>query len=75
MIKLNCRYKARLVAQEFTERPRIHYEKTYSHVMNATIFCYLIRLTVIEKVDMRLIDVVIAYMYGSIKKYIYLKIP
>ena len=36
------RYKTRLVAQGFSEIPGIDYEETYSHVMDAITFCFLI---------------------------------
>jgi hypothetical protein len=36
------RYKARLVAQGFTQRPRVDYEETYSPVMGRITFRYLI---------------------------------
>ena len=58
------RYKARLVAQGFSQRPRIDYEEIYSPIMDAITFWYLISLTVSEGLDMRLMDVVIAYLYG-----------
>jgi len=40
------RYKARLVAQSFSQRPRIDYEVTYSPVMDTITFRYLIGLSV-----------------------------
>ena len=40
------RYKARLVAQGFSQRPGIDYEETYSPVMDAITFRYLISLAV-----------------------------
>jgi hypothetical protein len=40
------RYKARLVAQGFTQRPGIDYNETYSPVMNGITFRYLISLAV-----------------------------
>ena len=69
------RYKARLVAQGFSQRPGIDYEETYSPVMDATTFRYLIYLAVSEGLDMRLMDVVIAYLYGSLDTNVYMKIP
>ena len=38
------RYKARLVAQGFSQIPGISYEETYSPIMNAITFCFLIIL-------------------------------
>ena len=69
------RYKARLVAQGFSQRPGIDYEETYSPVMDAITFCFLISLAVSEELDMRLMDVITAYLYGSIDSDIHMKIP
>ena len=65
------RYKAQLVAQVFSQRPGIDYEETYSPVMEAINFRFLISLAVYKGLDMRLMDVIIAYLYGSIMTYIY----
>jgi hypothetical protein len=40
-------YKARLVAQGFSQRPNIDYEETYSPVMDAITFRILIGLVVL----------------------------
>ena len=69
------RYKARLVAQGFSQRPGIDFEETYSPVMDAITFRYLIHLTVSEGLEMHLMDVVTANLYGSIDSDIYIKIP
>ena len=69
------RYKARLVAQGFSERHGIDYEETYSPVMDAITFRYLIHLAVSEGLEMHLMDVVTTYLYGSIDSDIYMKIP
>ena len=69
------RYKARLVAQGFSQRPGIDYEETYSPVMDAITFRYLIQLVVSEGLEMHLMDVVTTYLYGSIDSDIYMKIP
>jgi len=69
------RYKARLVAQGFTQRPGIDYEETYSPVVDAITFRFLISLAVNKRLDMHLMDVVTAYLYGSLDNDIYMKIP
>ena len=68
------RYKARLVAQGFSQRPGIDYEETYSPVMDGITFRFLISLTVSKGLDMRLMDVITTYLYGSIDNDIYIKI-
>ena len=40
------RYKARLVAQGFTQRPGVDFNETYSPVMSGIMFRYLISLAV-----------------------------
>jgi hypothetical protein len=60
---------------KFSQRPDINYEKTYSPVMDAITFRFLIGLVVPETLDMRLINVVTTYLYGSLDKDIHLKIP
>ena len=69
------RYKARLVAQGFSQRPGIDYDETYSPVMDAITFRFLISLAVSEELDMRLMDVITAYLYESIDSDIHMKIP
>ncbi|WCJ40675.1 Retrovirus-related Pol polyprotein from transposon RE1 [Euphorbia peplus] len=69
------RYKARLVAQGFSQRPGIDYEETYSPVVDAITFRYLISFAVQERLSMHLMDVVTTYLYGSLDNDIYMKIP
>ena len=69
------RHKARLVAQGFSQRPGIDYEETYSPVVDATTFRFLISLAVKEGLDLRLMDVVTAYLYGPLENDIYMKVP
>ena len=69
------RYKARLVAQGFSQRPGVDYEETYSPVMDAITFRYLISFTVHERLEMHLMDVVTEYLYGSLDNEIYMKNP
>ena len=67
-------YKARLVAQGFSQRPGIDYEETYFPVMDIITFQYLISLAVSERLDMRLMDVVTTYLFGSLYANVYMKI-
>jgi hypothetical protein len=69
------RYKARLVAQGFTQRPGVDFNETYSPVMGAIIFRYLISLAVQNRLSLQLMDVVTAYLYGSLDSDIYMKVP
>ena len=43
--------------------------------MDAITFRFLISLVITENLDMRLMDVVKAYLYGSLDNDIYMKIP
>ena len=69
------RYKARLVAQGFTQRPGVDFNETYSPVMSGITFRYLISLAVQNRLSMQLMDVVTAYLYGSLDSEIYMKVP
>ncbi|KAM2916275.1 hypothetical protein FF1_045211 [Malus domestica] len=69
------RYKARLVAQGFSQHPGIDYDETYSPVMDVITFRYLISLVVSKKLDMQLMDVVTTYLYGDLDTKIYMKVP
>jgi len=68
------RYRVRLVAQSFLQKPSIDYEETYSPVVDAITFRFLISLVVTESLDVRLMDVVASYIYGSLDNDIYMKI-
>ena len=63
------------MGQGFSQTPGINYEDTYSLVMDAITFRYLISLAISEGLDMRLMDVVTAYLYGSLDANVYMKIP
>ena len=69
------RYKARLVAQGFTQKPGIDYNETYSPVMSGITFRYLISLAVQMNLYIQLMDVVTAYLCGSLDMDNYMKVP
>ena len=50
------------------KRLGIDYEETYSPVMDAITFHFIISLGVSKGLDMRLMNVITAYLYGSIDK-------
>ena len=69
------RYKVRLVAQGFTQRPGVDYTFTYSPVMDSTTFRYLLGLAVQNSLETQLLDVVTAYLYGPLDANLYIKPP
>ena len=66
-------FKASFVAQDFAQRFGIDYTFTYSPVMDATSFRWLIRFTVQRSFHMHLMDVVAAYLYDDICPCIFIK--
>jgi hypothetical protein len=46
----------------------------YSHIVDAITLRFLISLTITENLQMRLMDVVMAYLYGSLDNDIYMKV-
>ena len=69
-----ARYKGRLMTQGFSQRPEIDYDETYSPVMDIITFRYLISLSVSKGLDMRLMDIITAYLYGMLENDIYMKV-
>jgi hypothetical protein len=69
------RYKARLVAQGFTQRPGVDYDQFYSPVMDTTSFKYLLALKVHLSLNIYLLDVVTAYLHGTLDFVLYLAPP
>ena len=63
------------MAQGFSQRPGIDYEETYSPVMDVITFRFLISLAVSERLNIQLMDVVTAYLYGDLDAEIYMKLP
>jgi hypothetical protein len=69
------RYKARLVAQGFSQVFGLDFSQTYSPVMDSTTFRFLISFATMECLRMTMMDVVTAYLYGDLDAEIYMKVP
>ena len=63
------------MAQGFTQKPGIDYDETYSPVMSGITFRYLISMAANLNLKMQLMDVVTAYLYGSLDSEIYMRVP
>lgn len=69
------RHKARLVAKGYSQRYGLDYDATYSPVMDATTFRFLTAFATHESLEMNMMDVVTAYLYGSLDKEIFMNVP
>jgi hypothetical protein len=56
-------------------RPDIDFNETYSLVMNGITFGYLLSLAIQKHLSLQLMDVMTAYLYGSLDSDIYMKVP
>ena len=68
-------YKARLVAQGFTQRLGIDYTFTYSLVIDSTTFRYLLGMANQHSLETQLLDVITAYFYGPLDADSHIKPP
>ena len=68
-------YKVQLVAQGFTQRPRVDYDFTYFPIMDFRTFHYLLGMAIQYALDTQLLDVMTAYLYGPLDAHIYIKPP
>lgn len=69
------RHKARLVAKGYTHIWGQDYDLTYAPVMDAITYRYLIAFSLIHKLKLHLLDVVTAYLYGTLDTTIYMQAP
>lgn len=69
------KWKARLVAQGFSQKPGIDYEETYAPVTSLRIIRLLIAIAIEENLQIHQMDVTGAYLYGKIDQPTYMKLP
>jgi hypothetical protein len=69
------RFKARPVAQGFTQQYGIDFKETYSPVIRGATFRWLLAMATLHNWDMRMLDVTAAYLNGLLEENIYMEIP
>ena len=69
------RYKVRLVAHGFNQRPGLDYDFTYSTVVDSGTFRYLLGIVVQFSLKIQLLDVVTVYLHGPLDAELYIKPP
>jgi hypothetical protein len=69
------RFKARLVAQGFSQRWGIDYEETFSPTMRADSMRVLLAIATILDLEIRQVDIVSAYPNSKLHATVYMRIP
>ena len=68
-------YKARLVAQRYSERPGLDYEESFFLVVHFESVCSVIALAVHGKMKLHQMDVKTAFLKGKLTKEVFIKQP
>ncbi|KAI1000133.1 hypothetical protein K3495_g8066 [Podosphaera aphanis] len=69
------RYKARLVAKDFSQQPGIDYDDTYAPIVRFESLRMLLALAAHNRWIPRQLDVKSAFLYGNLGQKIFLEIP
>jgi transposase InsO family protein len=69
------KYKARLVAQGFTQRPGIDYDETFAPVAKFGSIRALLALAAVNDYEVHQMDVVTAYLNGDLQEELYMRQP
>ncbi len=69
------RYRARLVAKGFTQRPSIDYDETYSPVVKHDSLRAFLAIAATEDLELLQIDVTTAFLHGELEEELYLQQP
>lgn len=77
--KFSCdnevRYRARLVAKGFTQKPGVDYQETFSPVIRHSTLRLLFALSVQLDMDITHLDVTTAFLNGFLKESIFMRLP
>lgn len=71
----NVRYRARLVAKGFSQKPGVDYTDTFSPVVRHSTLRLLFALSVQMKMSITHLDVTTAFLNGFLKENIYMSLP
>lgn len=74
-VKSDGRYKARLVAQGFSQKFGIDYQETYSPTLRADSLRILLAVAAFRDWEIHQIDVKTAYLEGDLSEEIFMKSP
>lgn len=69
------RYRARLVAKGFTQKPGIDYKETFSPVLRYSTLRLLFALSAKYSLDISHLDVTTAYLNGYLSEDVYMNLP
>lgn len=71
----SVRYRARLVAKGYTQKPGIDFDETFSPVVRHSTLRLLIALSVKLNLDITHLDVKTAFLNGYLKEQVFMEIP
>ena len=69
------RYKARLVAQGFSQKPGLDYDETFSPVIRFESFRSLVAVAVQKGLKLHQLDITTAFLNGQLKEEVYMEQP
>jgi len=69
------KFKARLVAQEFSQRPGFDFEKTYAPVARLTTLRTMVAISAAQGWEIHQLDIKTAYLNGDLDEEVYMKEP
>jgi len=69
------KYKARIIAQGFTQVEGLDYNQTFALVVKLSTFCTILAIAIQQNLTIHQMDVKAAYLNGKLKEEIYMEAP